>query len=412
MLPQARSLDYHSFRAHHSRRSRWRTPQNLCLSFLITILAVLIVSGCDADSESETTTDSGTEMMAGDVAGEAAGDSAGDESGNSAGDDAGDSAGNDAGDMAGEMSGDMAGMDEPLPPEWPLIRRVRAYINRQDGGLGLQIDGRDEDNDVVGFSLQYFFDDGEPLVLTEDGGPITLIFSELRQGNGDFVGVWSVPFLLDLNVDLLSLAEVSVTILDGAEHESRPYRIMLLDTPTVDDGEQCDLNRGLSRCGDDSLCGTAAGGRNSCSAAVLECPDYFEVIDLNAEGGQYDGDTSGRATYGVGSCGGGTSSQLFSFTADQDGTHSFIAEPTGVAPTFMGVPDTLMWIRSHCAFSDWNAELGCNDDINRAVGDLGSRIDLEMTSGQTVYIFVDGYSNFEQQMEGWSGPFTLEVSSR
>ena len=92
--------------------------------------------------------------------------------------------------------------------------------------------------------------------------------------------------------------------------------------------------------------------------------------------------------------------------------YSVIAEPTGVAPTFMGVPDTLMWIRSHCAFSDWNAELGCNDDINRAVGDLGSRIDLDMTSGQTVYIFVDGYSDFEQQMEGWSGPFTIEVSSR
>ena len=412
MMPQLRFVDHRSFQTHYSRGVERRTPLLFSSSLLWITLCIFVFTGCDADSESEERSEAGMEMLAGESSGENAGESAGREAGGEAGEDAGEAAGDTGGEAAGDMSGDMMEMEEPLPPEWPLIRRVRAYINRQDGGLGLQIDGRDEDNDVVRFSLQYFFDDGEPLVLTEDGGPITLIFSELRQGNGDFVGVWSVPFLLDLNVDLLSLAEVSVTIIDDAEHESRPYRIALLDTPTVEDGDQCDLNRGLSRCSEDSLCGTAAGGRNSCSTAVFECPDYFEVIDLNAEGGRYEGDTSGRATYGVGSCGGGTSSQLFSFTADQDGMHSFIAEPTGVAPTFMGTPDTLMWIRSHCAFSDWNAELGCNDDINRAVGDLGSRIDLEMTSGQTVYIFVDGYSDFERQMEGWSGPFTLEVSAR
>ena len=378
-----------------------------CLTYqtLLSILLIFWITGCESN---ETVNETGNEMMAGEV-------DAGEET--SAGEmTAGEMTAGEttAGEMtAGEMTaGDsMAGMEmPPLPPEYPVIRRVRAYINRQDGGLGLQIDGRDEDNDVLGFTLQYFFDDGQSLQLGESEGPVGLTFSELRQGNGDFVGIWSVPFLIDRNVDLLSLAEIRVTIIDNEEHESYPTRIALLDTPTLSQGEQCDLNRGLSRCDEGDLCGTAAGGRNSCAEAVIACPDYFEVINLNEEGGRFEGDTSGRATYGVGSCGGGTSSQLFSFTADVDGTYTFTAEPTGVAPTFMGTPDTLMWIRTHCGFSDWNAELGCNDDINRAVGDLGSRITTELTAGQEVFIFVDGYSDFEQQMEGWSGPFVLSVT--
>ena len=318
---------------------------------------------------------------------------------------------------SGEMtSGEMAGMElPPLPPEYPVIRRLRAYINREDRGIGVQIEGRDEDNDVIGFTLQYYFDDGEPLFVGENGPePIAIAFSKLSQGNGDFVGEWSIPVFTDVNVDLQRLSEVRVTVLDGHDpnHESHPERRALIDAPILPDGEQCDLNRGLSRCEEMSLCGTAAGGRTSCQPAVVECPDYYEVIDLNESGGRYEGDTTGRPTYGVGTCGGGTSTQLFSFTAMSAGNHTFVAQPTGVAPTYMGNPDTLMWIRSHCAFSDWAAEIGCNDDINRMVGDLGSRISVELSEGQTVFIFIDGFTDIQQdqQVPGWSGPFVLEVT--
>jgi hypothetical protein len=68
-----------------------------------------------------------------------------------------------------------------------------------------------------------------------------------------------------------------------------------------------------------------------------------------------------------------------------------------------------MWIRSHCEFSDWVAELGCNDDINRAAGDLGSQIILELEANQTVYIFVDGYADIQSGMPGWSGEYILEA---
>ncbi len=71
-------------------------------------------------------------------------------------------------------------------------------------------------------------------------------------------------------------------------------------------------------------------------------------------------------------------------------------------------PDTLMWARSHCRFSDWIAELGCSDDINVALGDLRSEIRLDMMAGEVVFIFVDGYS--DQGQPGWSGAFELSVT--
>ena len=379
--------------------SLWSSPRGRISQTFIALSLILPLSlfACDGDNSTETSSDEAGEES-----------SAGAEGGAEAGEEAGAEAGEEAGDMAGSTAGDMAGMEEPLAPEVPIIRRVRAYINRQDGGLGLQIDGRDEDNNVKGFTLEYFFDDGEPLVVVEGGGPIQLEFSELRQGNGDFVGLWTIPFLLDANVDLLRLAEAKLTVFDEDENISPETTIALLDTPTMPDGEECDLNRGLSRCGEDSLCETAAGGRTSCGPAVVECPEYYNVVDLNTEGGTYEGDTTGQATYGLGTCGGGSASQVFSFTADAAGSYTFLAEPTGVAPGFMGTPDTLMWIRSHCRFSDWVAELACNDDVNTAAQDLRSLINLELEADQTVFVFIDGYSRNGEI--GWTGPFVISVT--
>ena len=382
------------------------TAAQIPLRTIIALLLVgpLLVLGCDSGSggnsdENDGGAEAGTETAGNETAGtETAGaETAGAETAGT------ETAGTESGTEAGET----AGMDEPLAPEVPIIRRVRAYINRQDGGLGLQIDGRDEDNNVKGFTLEYFFDDGEPLVVVEGGGPITLEFNELRQGNGDFVGYWTIPFLLDINVDLLRLAEAKLTVYDEDNHMSPVTTIALLDTPTMPDGEECDLNRGLSRCGESSLCETAAGGRTSCGPAVIECPDYYNVINLNEAGGTYEGDTTGQATYGLGTCGGGSASQVFSFTADVAGSYTFLAEPTGVSPGFTGNPDTLMWIRSHCRFSDWVAELGCNDDVSIG-SDLRSIIRLELEAGQTVFAFIDGFSRNGEI--GWTGPFVINVT--
>jgi hypothetical protein len=280
--------------------------------------------------------------------------------------------------------------------------------------LGIEILGKDAQNDVVSFTIEYFFSDGNSLQLGEEPGPIKVTFNNLRQGNGDLIGVWSIPFLPQLNDFLQDLSLVRVTLIDNAQNESQQIRAMLIDTPTQPDGEKCDLNRGLTRCEDGSLCELRSGGRTRCREAVKTCPDFYEVTDLTASPSQREnawnltGDTEGLATYGLGFCGGGTSSQLFSFTPPVAGNYRFKASGLTSAPTWGGIPDPLMWIRSHCAFSDWNAELGCNDDADRAAEDLSSLIDLSLEANDTVYIFVDGYAE-SVEMPGWSGTFVMSA---
>ena len=370
---------------------------------LLTLLTALSLSavGCDSD-------DSTPSPQAGE-AGVEAGAESGVEAGVEAGVGAGTESGVEAGTESGVMGGAMGGEEEPPPIEAPIIRRVRAYINRQDGGLGLEIIGRDEDNNVLGFKLEYFYDDGTALQLGEQPGPIAVQFNNLRQGNGDYIGLWSVPFLLENRAEIERLARVQVSIIDETEYESPVSDIELLPTPTSAEGEECDVKRGMSRCDEGQLCKTRAGGRTECAPAVAECPDHYNAIDLNAAGGRYEGDTTEKPTLGVGFCGGGTGSEVFSFTADTSGEYAFTSTPTSASEEAPTGPDTLMWIRSHCEFSDWVAELGCNDDINVAAGDLASRITLNLEAGQTVYIFIDGYADIESGMPGWSGQYILEA---
>ena len=157
------------------------------------------------------------------------------------------------------------------------------------------------------------------------------------------------------------------------------------------------------------MCEILAGGRTRCKNTVAECPDFYDLIDLNENGGTFEGNTSGLVTYGRGYCGGGTSSQVFSFVADQTARYQFIAE--GIATEEWPRPDPLMWIRSYCDSDDWNAQLGCNDDVNLAAGDLNSFIELDLTEGQTVYIFVDGYREITSEELGWNGPYILTVNA-
>jgi hypothetical protein len=308
----------------------------------------------------------------------------------------------------------MVDMDVNMALNTPLIRRTRAYINRDEGGLGIEIIGRDEDNNVVGFFLEYFYDDGTALQLAQEPGPVGLKFNKLSQGNGDFIGTWSVPFLTSSGLDLARLVRVEVSVLDDSKYQSETKSVELTNTPIAMQGEACDLNRGLSRCGDDLLCDLVAGGSKKCAPKEVECPMGYDVIDLNANGMMYSGSTEGKPTYGVGACGGGTASNVFRFEAMQAGNYVFLATPTSSREDWvdeMGAPkapDTLMWARSHCRFSDWIAELGCSDDINTALGDLRSEIRLDMMAGEVVFIFVDGYS--DQGQPGWSGSFELSVT--
>ncbi|MEE2644685.1 MAG: hypothetical protein VYD19_07105 [Myxococcota bacterium] len=349
--------------------------------------------------------------------------------------------GSSAADMA-PAPADMGSAVDRLPPDLeppedltvPIIRRVRAYINQQEGGLGLEIAGRDEDNNVEGFTLELLYGDGRKLPLggPEQSGPVRVVFENLQQGNGDYIGVWSAPFRLGTSLGLEELALAKVTIFDEDGKESEVFEAPLIDPPTVGRGERCDLQRGLSRCEEGLLCGDAAGGRYLCSPATTECPEFFESVDLNGEAAMtnedgsvsYLGNTRGCdngsgglgpcATYGVGSCGGGTATNLFTYTASMAGRYQFVVTPLEredppMEGEMRGPPDSLIWLRSHCGFSDWAAELGCNDDIDLPAMNLGSQVSAELEAEQTVYLFVDGYANDAEGIVGWSGPFEVTV---
>ena len=57
---------------------------------------------------------------------------------------------------------------------------------------------------------------------------ITIKFNNLRQGNGDLIGVWSIPFLPQLNDFLQDLTLVRLALVDEQENESQQIRVMLI----------------------------------------------------------------------------------------------------------------------------------------------------------------------------------------
>jgi hypothetical protein len=110
------------------------------------------------------------------------------------------------------------------------------------------------------------------------------------------------------------------------------------------------------------------------------------------------GDTTGARNHGhAGCCGGGQPNLVYAFRAPADGAYR--AETN----VFRGGLNTILFVRSACAFYDPAFELGCNvrlDDPNV----IGSRVEFEATAGQEVYLFVDADYNWQE------GQFTLTVS--
>lgn len=132
------------------------------------------------------------------------------------------------------------------------------------------------------------------------------------------------------------------------------------------------------------------------------CPAGWLTGDLNMnlqEGGNWvvNGDTTGAATRGGGSCGGGSGENIYTFVAPEAGSYRFVL--TSADPG----ADTVMYIRGAC--DDPMAELVCNDD------DVGllSGASVDMMAGQRVFVFVDGYYDIFFE-EGWQGAYTLTVT--
>ena len=301
----------------------------------------------------------------------------------------------------GGMGGE-GGEGGGVVPGAPVITTLNAYLNRDDGGFGFVLDGTDMENDVLAFSIAVWDAAGEPIQFDEDGGSVDVLFNALSQGLGSFRGSWSVSFNIDSRFGGMSKVEIGV--LDEAMNRSATIIPEFLDAPEVDRDENCDINRGLSRCLDGDLCGSLAGGRFSCQPDAVECPDFFMAIDLNAEADwTFDGNTMGTGSHARGHCGGGAGDQVFRFVPPEAGRYTIRAET--VTPD----GDPLMYVRTHCRFPDVNAELGCNDDINVGAGNLASQLELALPAGEPIFIFVDGFDHGDPMVEPWRGPYRLVV---
>jgi hypothetical protein len=106
------------------------------------------------------------------------------------------------------------------------------------------------------------------------------------------------------------------------------------------------------------------------------------------------GSTTGPSESSASICpvgGGGGPETTFEFTAPVDGLYSIdVLEGT--------LFDTVLYVRDgDCS----GVELACNDDVVPSI--FQSRVDLFLTAGQTIVVFVDGYS------AGDFGSFVLQV---
>lgn len=326
----------------------------------------------------------------------------------------------DAGPTPDMMSAADLGPDAAPIPNPPTIGMATARLNRDDNGLGLMINGMDPDNNVAGITIELFTPAGQLDGLrapVEEGmddvcgawsssTPTSIVcvrFDRLQQGLGNFDGIWSFGYR-DGSV-FERLVTMRVSVFDDTGERSQVIDAIIADTPVVPEGEQCDLNRGITKCDTDFMCGSVAGGRRACQEALPFCPEFYNVVDLNSRDGlSFSGDTTGQGSHGSGSCGGGAGDQVLEFKADLPGRYHFRVEVNDPA-----ADDTVMWIRSHCRFADWKAELACNDDTADRPDDLSSSITLEMDFNETVYVFVGGFLPSDGQ-PGWQGPFTLTAT--
>ncbi len=259
----------------------------------------------------------------------------------------------------------------------PRLEAARLHVNRGFESLGFHVAGRAGTAGVVAILATFFDDADAPL-----GEPVRIPFDRLALDAGRFDGRASFQAF---GVELVARAEVRVV--DAEEGESAAIEAVP-EAPGAAAAGDCDALRAVDECPPDALC-----TRRGCEASVAECPADWAVGRLSPGAVGVRDDTSGAPPLAAGTCGGGSSSHVYAFTARRAGEHLFELESDGH-------PDTLLFVRSACAASDVAAELGCNDD--RTEGDLfHSAVVAPLEAGETVYVFVDGYSEEEATGGGY-----------
>ncbi|MCA9525670.1 MAG: hypothetical protein KC549_05155, partial [Myxococcales bacterium] len=321
-----------------------------------------------------------------------------------------------------------------------------AFANVEAGLLGIRVTGEDADNNPDTLAIVAFDAAGAELPLLAEPGEAIATLDNVVAADGNFSGQTVVAFfsaclpaaqaqfdecvgaggdqdacvdaanalLAQCNRDTIArVASLRVAAGDSTGRTGDAYTIeMVSPTPTVGDGVACDAATAFAICEEGLSCfGLEDPNAPTCQVPVVECPAPWGVVSLNDHAAgdgawSYDGDSTGAENLaGAGTCGGGGAQQVVSFTAPAAGT--YVAEITAADDPTAGTTDTLIFARSHCALPGEDFEVGCNDDIDTQGGNYLSSVTLELDAGQSVFLFIDGYTG--NGAPGFAGTYTIEV---
>ena len=277
----------------------------------------------------------------------------------------------------------------------PSVRSAKGYYDASTRLIGFEVGGIDPDRDVE------------------------RVFVELLDANGDGIASGELPFdrvnvtderfnaVLSFQLaDDFPFTQARVIAIDAEGLRSEPRNIASMRLPRdVNEGDACDPVGARTRCVGDVYCfAPDADTQPVCGIPPTTCPgDWPEarVIEGNpvAELWRFEGDLTRARNYTSGSCGGGAGQVLYSFTAANSGTYSFLVNPIGAG-------DPIAYIRTHCRFGAQftDFEIACSDNHGGFTRSALVRADVE--AGETVYLFVDGAPT---QSGPWRGPFELIV---
>jgi hypothetical protein len=271
----------------------------------------------------------------------------------------------------------------------PALDSAQVFIGSEPGTLGFRVSGTDADNNVERLSLQLFDLDGQPIDVAGNGGdPVEVLFGNLQQADGEFVGTASFV------IPLPEVSRVQVSVVDATDLASDVFEVVPVAPPAVAAGATCDPLRALDRC--EATCDVGDDGAALCGPTVAICPDLFgeTVLPAAAEGPSSIESVLGPgASIADGTCTGQGADIAYTFTAPGAGLYKFevTSEDESVSAS--------VFVRRDCGVEDVRSELGC--------GFLSTIVELE--AGETVYPFVTGEGNFFDPTP-WEGAFTLTAS--
>jgi hypothetical protein len=274
----------------------------------------------------------------------------------------------------------------------PSITTGAVYYNDTAKTLGFRVEGADAteggpDIDFVRLSIRNAA--GENMFDQDFDFPF-----EVVADGANFVATLSTAWPEDAEAPVT----VVMTAVDLLGLQSEPFTATVsTEIPTAALGAACDDLEALSVCVD-SVC-----ANELCTAEaelVSACPMDYTVTDLNASMLMGSGDNSASMiTLEGASCGGGGKVDVYSFTADAEGSYTVTVTGTAAAV------DPVVFARSYCGYSAPRFELACNDDIDGMGGNVNSSVTLTLTAAQTVYLFVDSYNGTS------TGAYTIAVTA-